>query len=105
MSSKDDMAISTSWGRAHVLHYDSPVKVSSTSVPVAHIHSMCLEALPAAVGSQEAQQEQEGQPCYAHGDGDIPHLHPLGMLLLPPLQVAELAPLPNVSCHTAAKGK
>lgn len=104
-SSKDDMAISTSWGTAHILHHVCSVKVSSTSVPVPHFHSTCLEALPVAVGGQGAQQEQEDQHCYAHCNGDVPHLNPLGVLLLPPLQIAELAPLPDVARHTAAKRK
>lgn len=64
-----------------------------------------LEALPVAVGGQEPQQEQEDQHSYAHGDGDVPHLHPLRLLLLPPLQVAELAPLPDVARHTAARSE
>lgn len=79
------------------------MKVSRTLVPVPRVPSTCLEALPVAVGSQGPQQEQEDQHCYAHRDGDIPHLHPLRVLLLPPLQIAELAPLSDVARHTAAK--
>lgn len=60
--------------------------------------------VPVAVGSQDAQQQgQQGQPGGAGGDGDAPHLGLPGALLLPPLQVTELAALPHVSCHTAAK--
>lgn len=64
----------------------------------------CLAAVPVAVGSQEAQQQQQqGQRGDTRGDGDVPHLGPPGALLLPPLQVAELAALPHVARHTAAK--
>lgn len=91
------------WGTAQTLLHKPPVKATSTSAPLPRAHNMSLEAVPGAIGGQWPQQQQQHR--YAHGDGDVPHLHPLGVLLLPPLQVAELAPLPNVACHTAAKRK
>lgn len=56
-----------------------------------------------AVGSQEAQQQQQGQRGGARGDGHVPHFGAPSALLLPPLQVAELAALPHVARHTTAK--
>lgn len=74
-------------------------------VAVSWYVSLGWEVLPVTVGTKRSQEEQQEQHNYANCNCDVPHLHLLHMLLLPPLQVTELTAFSHITCHTAVKGK